>query len=189
MEPAAMRGMALFYGDAECFLCHTGPLLTDQDFHAMALPAFGPGRTRAFEPVARDVGRIAVTDDPDDAYRFRTPSLRNVALTGPWGHNGAYGSLRDMIRHMADPATARAGWSPAKLTLPAVPWLAASDFAMLDDRTETARQAARIDVAPRSLTDREVADLEAFLVALTGAKARKRPLGRPETVPSGLPVD
>ena len=50
-EPA-MRGMDLFYGEANCAACHSGPLLTDQAFHALALPAFGPGRTRRFDPIA-----------------------------------------------------------------------------------------------------------------------------------------
>ena len=52
-------GMALFFGPAGCSTCHSGKLFTDHDFHALALPHFGPGRTRRFDPYVRDVGRPA----------------------------------------------------------------------------------------------------------------------------------
>ena len=89
LTPHQKRGLDLFYGTAGCSDCHSGPLLTDQQFHALMIPPFGPGRTRRFDPYVRDVGRMGETDNLDDAYRFRTPSLRNVALTAPYGHNGA----------------------------------------------------------------------------------------------------
>ena len=73
------RGMELFYGNANCASCHSGPLMTDQKFHALALPPFGPGRGRKFDPYARDVGFMGESDALEDAYRFRTPSLRNAA--------------------------------------------------------------------------------------------------------------
>ncbi|MEL6946874.1 MAG: cytochrome c peroxidase, partial [Pseudomonadota bacterium] len=70
------RGLDLFYGKGGCASCHSGALLTDQKFYALALPPFGPGRTRVFDPMPRDTGRMAETDQLEDAYRFRTPSLR-----------------------------------------------------------------------------------------------------------------
>ena len=183
----AERGRQLFFGELPCSGCHSGPLFSDGDFHALALPAFGPGRTRAFDPMPRDLGRMAETDRLEDAYRFRTPSLRNVALTAPYGHNGAYPTLPQMIRHHADPDGA--GWTPETAGLPAVPWLAAADFAILSDSRETARQRAARDVPAFSVTEDQLADLVAFLNALTGETAQDRPLGRPDRVPSGLPVD
>ena len=93
MSPAQTRGMRLFYGEAGCSACHSGPLLTDQKFHALALPPYGPGRTRLFDLLPRDMGHLNESDDLLDRYRFRTPSLRNVELTGPYGHNGAYREL------------------------------------------------------------------------------------------------
>ncbi|MGR3485889.1 MAG: cytochrome-c peroxidase [Paracoccaceae bacterium] len=189
LPPQAEAGRALFYGDAGCADCHSGPLMTDQDFHALGLPAFGPGRTRTFDQVPRDVGRMGVTDLTADAYRFRTPPLRNVALTGPWGHNGAWPTLADAIRHHADPEGARAAWAPDMAALPDIPWLSPGDFAVQADRFEMARQAARpLDIAPVALTEAEIAQLEAFLHALTGDGARD-PAPAPESVPSGLPVD
>ena len=186
---AQRRGMDLFFGKADCASCHSGPLLSDQKFHALGLPQFGPGRTRRFDPMPRDPGRMGESDRLADAYRFRTPQLRNVALTGPWGHNGAYPTLEGIVRHHLDPETARKAWRPENAKLPEIPWLAAGDFAIAEDRLESVRHAAALDIEPISLGDAEVADIVAFLHALTGETAETRPLGRPDAVPSGLPVD
>lgn len=185
----AERGRELFFGEAQCVSCHNGPLFSDQDFHAAGLPQFGPGRTRAFDPIPRDLGRMGATDDLEDAYKFRTPSLRNVALTGPYGHNGAYPTLDTMIRHMANPKAERQKWQPDMAHLPKIPWLDDYDFVIVEDRLEMARQTDAIDIPAVQLSDGEIADLEAFLHALTGATAETRPMGVPSTVPSGLPVD
>lgn len=185
----ADRGRDLFFSKGLCASCHSGPLFTDQSFHALSLPAFGPGRTRRWDPMPRDVGRMGETDRIEDAYRFRTPSLRNVALTGPYGHNGAYQTLEEMIRHHSDPAKARASYTPEMANLPAVPWLSKVDFAIQSDSREMDRLAAKIDIPEFSLSERDINDLVAFLHALTGETADTRPLGRPERVPSGLPVD
>jgi cytochrome c peroxidase len=174
------RGMALFFGDAGCDTCHSGPLLSDQRFHALGLPPFGPGRTRRFDPYARDVGRMGESDDLLDAYRFRTPMLRNVALTAPYGHNGAYPTLEGVVRHHLNPDAALAAWEPAMAGLPLVPWLEAVDFVILDDRREMARQARARDIRAMDLSDQDVADLVAFLNALTGTRSVTNP-------PFGLP--
>ncbi|MGR3469109.1 MAG: cytochrome-c peroxidase [Shimia sp.] len=183
------RGRALFFGEGQCSTCHSGPLFTDQAFHALGLPAFGPGRTRRFDPMPRDVGRMGESDALEDAYRFRTPPLRNVALTAPYGHNGAYPTLRGILEHHRDPILARSKWTRDMARLPTVPWLAAIDFVIWDDRLEMARQAARIDLAPLPLSDDDLSDIEAFLDTLTGESATNLPMGVPDTVPSGLPVD
>lgn len=185
----AARGETLFFGEAGCAACHSGPLFSDQDFHAMGLPGFGPGRTRLHDPIPRDIGRLAVTDRPEDAYRFRTLPLRNVALTAPYGHNGAYPTLRGIIRHMANPVGERLRWEPRLAHLPSADWLHDYDFVLLEDRLETARQVETIETRRVALTDDDVTVLEAFLNALTGESALTRPLGRPDRVPSGLSVD
>jgi cytochrome c peroxidase len=183
------RGLDLFFGKANCSSCHSGALLSDQKFHALALPPFGPGRTRLYDPTARDVGRMGESDDLEDAYRFRTPSLRNVTLTGPYGHNGAYPTLRGIVEHHLDPLTALDNWTPDQAKLPAAPWLQKIDFLVQDDKREMARVRSRVDIKPLKLERTEVDDLLAFLKALEGKSALKLPLGRPETVPSGLSVD
>lgn len=189
LSPQQQRGMSLFYDEVGCANCHAGPLFSDQKFHALGLPSFGPGRTRKFDPYARDVGRMGESDRMEDAYRFRTPMLRNVALTAPYGHNGAYPTLDQMIRHHIDPEAARENWSPEMLTLPDVPWISAIDFVIQEDRIEMARQARARDIFLPKLSDTDIADLVAFLHALTGDAARQQVSVVPDTVPSGLPVD
>lgn len=189
LTPSAQAGHTLFFGAAGCSGCHSGPLLTDQKFHALALPPIGPGRTRPFDPYPRDVGHMGESDRLDDAYRFRTPPLRNVALTGPYGHNGAYPTLEGIVRHHLDPLTSRDQWTPDLARLPEAAWLAAVDFPLRQDPREEVRQRQFLDITPTRLTDQEVTELIAFLHALTGTTAETRPLGRPDSVPSGLPVD
>lgn len=189
LDDDAERGREIFFYSARCSSCHSGDLFTDQGFHALGLPAFGPGRTRRFDPIPRDVGRMGKSDLLEDAYRFRTPSLRNAALTGPYGHNGAFPTLHAMIKHHADPAASRAAWRLSDANLPDVPWIAAVDGAIGHDAAEMRRQSAAEDLRQMSLTDAEITDLVAFINALTGKSAETRPFGRPETVPSGIFVD
>jgi len=73
--------------------------------------------------------------------------------------------------------------------LPSVPWLEDIDFVIHSDKLEMARQAEKLDIEPVDLADHELRDLVAFMHALTGKTALTRPLGAPDTVPSGLPVD
>lgn len=189
LSAAEKRGAQLFYGKAGCARCHAGPHLTDHKFHALALPHFGPGRTRQWDPIARDVGRMGVSDRLADAYRFRTPQLRNVALTAPYGHNGAYPTLRGIIRHHLEPRRAFDAWSPALARLPAAPHLAAGDFIALQDSRERARLRARVDIATVKLSSADIDDLVAFMRSLTGGASRFGLRGRPARVPSGLAVD
>ncbi len=184
-----LRGMELFFGDARCSACHSGPLLSSQTFHALGLPQFGPGRTRQFDPSVRDVGRIGESDRLEDAYRFRVPFLRNVALTGPYGHNGSMPTLDAIVRHHLHPQESNANWRPELALLPPAPWLASTDFVVRHDRLEEQRRISAIEIDLPPLTDPQIADILAFLNALTGETALERPMGRPDRVPSGLPVD
>ena len=142
-----------------------------------------------FDPYARDVGRVGESDALIDSYRFRTPMLRNVALTATYGHNGAFPTLELMIRHHLDPVASRAAWSSRRLRLPDVPWLREVDLIIQQDRREMGRQAAARDIYLAPRTDAEVADLVAFLHSLTGDKAKAQASEIPKTVPSGLAVD
>ncbi|MEP0234426.1 cytochrome c peroxidase [Roseibium sp.] len=189
LSPVEQRGMSLFYGEAGCATCHSGSLFSDQKFHALALPPFGPGRTRRFDPTARDVGLMGESDRLEDAYRFRTPMLRNVAITQPFGHNGAYTTLEGIIRHHADPVASFAAWKPEDAKLPPAPWLAATDFVIWQDKRELARQKRRLDIQPIELSDQDISELVAFLNALTGSSLDNPPFGVPDSVPSGLPLD
>ncbi len=88
MPQAAVRGLRLFNGKARCRTCHGGPMFSDQGFHNL-----GVGMDRP-DP---DIGREAVTKDPKDRGRFKTPTLRNVALTWPYMHDGSVRTLADVV--------------------------------------------------------------------------------------------
>ncbi len=182
----AAKGMEIFYGKAGCADCHSGRFQTDHGFHAIAMPQIGPGKAERFETHVRDTGRLKVTGKAEDAYKFRTPSLRNVALTGPYGHSGAYATLEAAIRHHLTPVASLNRYDPAEAILPVL--AGADDFRVLNDSAETARIAAANELSPQSLTDAEVGFLIAFLNALTDETGAAGRLGRPETVPSGLRV-
>ena len=182
--PAA-AGMELFYGRAGCSGCHAGPFQTDHAFHAIAMPQIGPGRTERFEAHARDTGRMGVTGDPADAYAFRTPSLRNVLHTAPYGHAGAYATLEGVVRHHLDPVGSLRAYDPSQAVLPDLP--GADDLRVVDDPDEIDAIAAANELEPMDLSDAEVAAILAFLEELTDETTG--PMGVPATVPSGLPVE
>ncbi|MBI1418898.1 MAG: cytochrome-c peroxidase [Limimaricola sp.] len=183
LDPAQTRGMGLFYGEAGCSACHSGKFQSDQAFHAMGMPQFGPGKGARFETTVRDEGRYRVTGRPEDLYAFRTPSLRNVTETGPWGHDGAYRDLAAFVRAHADPVAALADYDRSQAILPALP---VKDWTAMDNPDEVAAIAAAVKVTPVKLSDAQVADIVAFLGALDDPGVSR--LGVPDAVPSGLTV-
>ncbi len=184
-------GMELFYGDAGCSACHSGKFQSDQSFHAIAMPQIGPGKTERFEfNNTTDIGRLRVTGDPSDAYKFRTPSLRNVALTGPYGHDGAYASLEAVVRHHLDPVGTLMSYDISAALLPeGIEGASAKDMLIMADAEEVQRIADANELAPVELTDAQISDLMAFLNSLTDPVAEAGRLGVPVSVPSGLPVE
>ncbi|MBK5927965.1 cytochrome-c peroxidase [Rhodobaculum claviforme] len=89
MTEQQVRGMMAF-ADNGCVACHQGPALTDGLFHRFELP--GP----------TDLGRFVVTGEEHDRYAFRTPTLRNVAVTYPYFHNGSIDTLHDAVNLMGE---------------------------------------------------------------------------------------
>jgi cytochrome c peroxidase len=83
------RGLVLFVSKAACTQCHNGYNLTDNQFHVLGVPQQGPN--------ALDVGRYEVTKDEMDKGAFKTPTLRNIALTGPYMHDGAFETLEQVV--------------------------------------------------------------------------------------------
>ncbi len=105
MNNAQKQGAILFFtsvedGGAGCGACHSGPLLSDGQHHAVAFPQFGPGKG---DGNLDDFGRERVTGLAEDRYRFRTPSLLNIELTAPYGHAGTYETLGQVVRHYENP--------------------------------------------------------------------------------------
>jgi cytochrome c peroxidase len=88
MSPAAVRGMNLFSGKAHCTPCHSGAAFSDQSFHNL-----GVGMNRP-DP---DLGREAHTKKAADRGKFKTPGLRNIALTYPYLHDGSEKTLRAVV--------------------------------------------------------------------------------------------
>ncbi|OIQ33247.1 MAG: cytochrome-c peroxidase [Alphaproteobacteria bacterium MedPE-SWcel] len=185
--PAAIRGMDLFYGAAGCSQCHSGWLQSDQAFHALAVPQLGPGKAARFEAHNRDEGRIRVTGAAEDAFAFRTPSLRNVTLTAPYGHSGAFGTLDAVVRHHLNAARSLQSYDPDQTVLPRLD--GAADWRVHQSAPEQAALLSAVAIAPISLTDAEISDIVAFLSSLTDETAAAGRLGVPDAVPSGLPVD
>lgn len=184
LAPDAAKGMALFYGKANCASCHSGQFQTDHQFHAIAMPQIGPGKAARFESHHRDDGRARVTADPADTYRFRTPSLRNVTATAPYGHSGAFATLEAVVRHHLNPVKSLRSYDTSQAILPALD--GSPDFMVMADQAEVDRIAAASVLEPISLSELEIKELLDFLEALTDPAVR---LGVPLIVPSDLPVD
>lgn len=96
----AKEGAVLFYTEADddgaaCFRCHSGDLFTDEAHHTVAAPQFGPGKAAD----GSDLGRALITGAAQDRFRFRTPSLLNIEVTGPYMHSGAYETLQQVVQH------------------------------------------------------------------------------------------
>jgi cytochrome c peroxidase len=89
MDEAAVRGMALFKGKARCVLCHSGPNFTDNQFHNLGVPQVGP--------MKEDLGRYYVTKAEKDRGAFKTPTLRSIAETAPYMHDGAFKTLEEVV--------------------------------------------------------------------------------------------
>lgn len=89
LDDKQLLGLHLFRTKARCMTCHSGPALNDNEFHNLGLTYFG----RKYE----DLGRYNVTGKNEDVGKFRTPTLRNVSRSGPWMHNGLFGSLRGIV--------------------------------------------------------------------------------------------
>ena len=184
-EGAELRGLELFYGTANCSNCHSGAFQTDHKFHAMGAPQIGPGKSATFETHHRDDGRFRVTGNEEDRFAFRTPSLRNVALTGPYGHAGAHADLFDFLSSHLDPSAGLMDYDISKAVLPAFDH---DDAVIMSSADDVAAISSAIEVQPIQLSDTDIANLVAFLKTLTDESSITGRFGVPETVPSGLDV-
>jgi cytochrome c peroxidase len=88
---AERRGLALFYSNGGCGSCHSGPKVFNETYHNNGL-----------DSVPSDPGRSAITGMDYDRGRFRVVTLRNIALTAPYMHDGRFASLQEVIDHYSD---------------------------------------------------------------------------------------
>jgi len=133
ISEAARRGRLLFIGKGKCADCHSGEDFTSDRFRNIGLYD-GAGLA--------DRGRGEVTGNPADDGQFKVPSLRNVAVTAPYMHNGMFATLREVLEYYNDPDRV-------------VPGAHGRDASM---------------AGPLGLDAQELDDLEAFLVSLTDAR-------------------
>lgn len=176
LDAAQKRGLDLFAGKAGCITCHNGPLLSDEKYYNLGVPAYDGWQddpmaqiTFRFELFAKgstedmyrstkdDPGLYFRTKQKSDKGKFRTPSLRYTKYTYPYMHNGMLETLRDVVEFY----NAGGGTN-----------------AFADNKTGL--------LQPLSLTDPEIDDLVAFLESLSGAEILVDEPDLPEMQP--LPV-
>lgn len=155
LNDSQKRGMEIFTGKARCFICHNGPLMTDQSFHTLGVPEIEPLKTEADRIATRhffatdqkfpnprtvdyDYGRELITKSASDRGKIKTPSLRELKWTAPYMHNGAFETLDEVVEFFMKGG----GEAPNKDPM----------------------------LKPFKLTDQEFDDLIAFLEALSSEK-------------------
>lgn len=136
LDEVEIAGLELV--ERHCVVCHSGELFTDNGFHNNGLD-----ETFSADDEGIHLGRARVTGDPRDVGKFKTSSLRNVALTAPYMHDGRFSTLREVLEHY------RSG---------------VRDSETLD----SALRSSPDDAPGVPLTDEDIVALEAFLVALSG---------------------
>jgi len=164
---AAKRGLSIFVGKGSCNTCHVGPAFTNGEFHDTGIPFFvepgrvDPGRHAGIKkllssrfnllgPYNDDLQRATATGTKHVALEhrnfgeFRTPSLRNLALTAPYMHNGRLATLRDVVNHYSS---------------------------IGPDRLHSDGEAI---LKPLKLSERETRDLVAFLESLQDGRSNYR---------------
>lgn len=117
LDAQQVRGLKLFIGKANCVACHHGAMLTDDSFHATGVPEIEPLQkesdriaTRHFftrgtgykhekygHRIPADFGRELITKKAEDHRKFKTPTLREIAVTQPYMHNGAFTTLEEVV--------------------------------------------------------------------------------------------
>ncbi len=136
MSAAQIRGRFIFMKKGKCFDCHFSPDFTGDEFRNIG----------TYDGVKyKDTGRFALTKDSTDLGKFKTPSLRNVALTAPYMHNGMFRTLEEVVEYYDNP----------------------SKFVANPINLDTLLQ------KPLGLTKEEKGDLRAFLMALSDEKGVK----------------
>lgn len=130
ISESAMRGIKIFNEKGRCFDCHFGPDMTGDEIRSIG----------TFDGLAfKDAGLFDLTKDSADLGKFKVPTLRNVAVTGPYMHDGSFTSLREIIVYYNDPVAMRPHGVNRDTSL----------------------------AQPLGLTEQEIDDLEEFMNALT----------------------
>lgn len=176
------RGALFFFGEARCASCHNGPFLGGNNFANVGVPQIGPGTGKG---VPLDLGFGETLNEPFYNFAFRVAPLRNVELTAPYMHSGAYQTLEAVVTHYSDPRLAQLTYDVDNQLPAALRPLHHGDPAT----TSAVLQNLDFRVTrPEPFTDSQKRDLVAFLKTLTDPSARDLSSIVPASVPSGLPV-
>ncbi len=116
------------------------------------------GRGKKDGDGSEDFGRLRATGKSTDKYAFRTPSLINTEVTGPWTHAGAYTSLETVIKHHLNPQQAIDNYDFSQLSQTAI-----QNLASMQTNTQKALDATNFEGVNLPLTDKQVDDLVAFI--------------------------
>ncbi len=166
LSAEAKQGALLFFGKAGCSSCHSGDFFTDEAFHVVAMPQIGRGKGDGPNRDG-DFGRFRETGLERDRFAFRTPSLLNVAVTGPYGHAGGYTELQDVIRHHLNPREAIENYDLSQLP----PGVQTDNFyantLAAVEQLEALQASGDTLLTANTLGDTEVDRLVSFLIALT----------------------
>lgn len=156
LNEAEKRGMAIFFGKARCSQCHNGPNFTDEKYHNIGV---------GWNATLVDLGRYKVTHDEQDIGAFKTPTLREIAGTAPYMHNGAFATLEATVAFynmggIANPFLDVEMKRP-KLTLE-------QTLEYYEKRNDPGKPSPETASVKLELTRQEQADLVAFLKTLSG---------------------
>ncbi|MEP0942507.1 MAG: cytochrome c peroxidase [Rhizobiaceae bacterium] len=175
-----INGLNLFYGKAGCSQCHAGKFQTDHGFHAVATPLWRFDVDLEGGEFDLHKDRAELTGKDADKFRRRTPSLRNVEWTPPYGHAGSFETLEAMLRAHLDPVAGLRKFVADRLGDDPIPSTIANQINALAERNE---------LRSVSLSNTELDDLIAFLVSLSQPTVLAGKRGRPDEVPSSLALD
>ncbi len=165
ISESAKKGALLFFtpqkkGGAGCSRCHSGNFFTDEKAYNTAMPQIGSGKSNE-KNKTNDYGCNLITKKESDKFKFRTPTLLNVEMTGPWGHDGAYTSLEAITKHMLSPIISAKNYQPSQLQQKGI---------MLRDYEKNTLEAiqAGVDILPKpNLKKSDTTNLVSFLKTLT----------------------
>ncbi len=174
----AKQGAMLFYksaadGGAGCASCHSGSFFSDEGFHVSAFPQIGRGKGDG-TTTTDDFGRFRVTGEAADRYAFRTPSLINVEVTGPWGHAGSFMTLEDTVRYHLNPADAFPSYDLNKLDNNVQTNDITTNTQNALDHLKTLQDNSQTKLNNVDLSDGEVDQLLAFIKTLTDPCVKDR---------------
>ena len=164
----------------KCSICHNGATFSDNQFHDVAVAQIGPGEGDGLGG-HDDFGRMRVTGNSTDKYLFRTTPLRNVELTGPYGHDGAIISLRAFVEHYSESDLKLLSYDPTQLSADLQGTVQANKGDILQQRDPLLTGVV--------LTPNLVDQLMDYMSALTDDAARNLRRSAPKQVPSKLPID